>query len=601
MEARFARVADIAQAHLRRVARGARREQIAAPATGFGRGAGRALAVWNPHASGVGEAEGELELDLGARRPAAPPARRGAAAGSRPSRSSLEPGEVAASYTLAASGVAILARGVPHEFMGHVRVRRSRWRGGAGGRRVEVALGAEKPSGFDLEAARRGAARLAGGRRRDAPVTFRALRLPRCRLRFVDALPGCGLRVYRIARGAGARRRPRCARERLPGGGAAIENEQRAPRGARRRIAAPDRSAARRRDRGRAAHRERRRPRRRVQLRSRARRRARGAAGARAREARAGLGGRGLARDRRPLPRARRARAGPRARARGAGSGCRCGCGSGSRAGCRGSRSRSTCDNTARDHRLRAHVRAPFAASRFEVESAFEIATRPIAPAPAQLRERAARRSSRSAPTPQRGFATLAEGSRALSVANRGCAEVEAVPEPAAPPAWRSRCCARSAGSRAAISRCARSTPGPALETPGAQVPGPAPRGARASGCTPTAIRSASPMPTASARRPGCSRPTAEPDAPLRDGARLLEIDDPAVVVSAIEPRAREHAAGPTLQCVGCARGASRLRWRGPGARRLEPVDLRGRATRLEGFAPAKAPAPRSRCAPGRS
>ena len=53
-------------------------------------------------------------------------------------------------------------------------------------------------------------------------------------------------------------------------------------------------------------------------------------------------------------------------------------------------------DNTARDHRLRAASRAPFAARRFEVESAFEIAERPIAPAPDAFGARVPR-SARSA------------------------------------------------------------------------------------------------------------------------------------------------------------------------------------------------------------
>ena len=55
------------------------------------------------------------------------------------------------------------------------------------------------------------------------------------------------------------------------------------------------------------------------------------------------------------------------------------------------------------------------------------------------------------------------------------------------------------------------------------------------------------------------------------------------MVVSAIEPRAEST---PLIRLYNASDAARRvaLRWRGPGARRLEPVDLAGGATRLEGF-----------------
>src|SRR5262249_57082777 len=63
-------------------------------------------------------------------------------------------------------------------------------------------------------------------------------------------------------------------------------------------------------------------------------------------------------------------------------------------------------DNRARDHRLRLHVRVPFAAERFEVESAFEVVERPIAPEPNAFG--AARPAERPiGACPQRTFATL--------------------------------------------------------------------------------------------------------------------------------------------------------------------------------------------------
>jgi hypothetical protein len=76
-------------------------------------------------------------------------------------------------------------------------------------------------------------------------------------------------------------------------------------------------------------------------------------------------------------------------------------------------------------------------------------------------------------------------------------------------------------------------------------------------------------------------------DAPLRDGVRLLEIDDPAVVVSAIEPRTESTPLIRLYNASGAARRVA-LRWRGPGASRLEPVDLAGSPTRLEGCVPGE-------------
>ncbi|MEE8580091.1 MAG: hypothetical protein V3T33_00760, partial [Myxococcota bacterium] len=85
-------------------------------------------------------------------------------------------------------------------------------------------------------------------------------------------------------------------------------------------------------------------------------------------------------------------------------------------------------DNRARDHRLRLFLRAPFEARRFEVESAFEVAAREIAPVLPSAGERQPAEHPSGA-TPQRCFASLDDGQDALTVANRGLAEVEAVPE----------------------------------------------------------------------------------------------------------------------------------------------------------------------------
>jgi alpha-mannosidase len=241
-------------------------------------------------------------------------------------------------------------------------------------------------------------------------------------------------------------------------------------------------------------------------------------------------------------------------------------------------------DNTARDHRLRLHVRAPFAATRFEVESAFEAARRPIAPAPSDFGSERPAEFPIGA-TPQRSFASLSDGALALTVANRGCAEVEALRGPGGGSAL-ALTLLRAVGwlSRGDL-RLRPGHAGPALETPGAQVQGP-----QRVELAFWLHADGDPQRTADAHRfaapAGLFAAEGDPDAPLRDGARLLEVDDPAVVVSAIEPRVQSA----TLVRLYNASDAPRrvgVRWRGPRARRLEPVDLAGHALRLDGCEPA--------------
>ena len=484
---------------------------------------------------------------------------------------------------MAATGVAILARGVPHEFMG-LFVCGLRWGGGKRGRRVEVALGAEKPSGFDLEASK--AELLAWlAEAGEAAVTFRALRLPRYRLRFVDRLPGCGLRVYRIARGP-ARAEPALRAERLPGGGAVIENEQvRLEARGDGRLRCIDRQS-----------------------------------GAVVEDALrlVSEGDRGDEYNFDPVPGGERVEAPARARVRlGPVSEAEVSLAIDARyrvpaalAPGRDARARRRVwlpvrlrlrlsrglprvaveidlDNTARDHRLRAHVRAPFSASRFEVESAFEIATRPIAPEPASFGSEHPAEFPIGA-TPQRGFATIAEGSRALTVANRGCAEVEAVREAEGSTSL-ALTLLRAVGwlSRGDLA-LRRVHAGPALETPGAQGLGPhrvefgfwlhadgdPQRGADAHrfGAPAWLFAVRGRARGAAARRCAAARDRRSRGGRVRDRAAR-----------------GEHAADPTLQCVGCgaahraalarARRAA-ARARRPGGRREPARGIRPRRGR---------------------
>ncbi len=233
-------------------------------------------------------------------------------------------------------------------------------------------------------------------------------------------------------------------------------------------------------------------------------------------------------------------------------------------------------DNRARDHRLRLHARAPFAARRFRVESAFEVAERPIAPAADAFGPGRASELPIGA-CPQRSFAAIDDGEGALTLANRGNAEVEAVHEPDG----RSSLAVTLLRAVGFLSRgdlaLRRGHAGPPFETPGAQAPGPQRadfslrwHGAGDRDAIAHAHRFAYP-PLGFA---GGGTETA----PLRDGARLLELDDPGVVVSAIEPRSDGSAIVRLYETLGQPREAA-LRWCAPGAWTSEPVDLGERAS----------------------
>jgi alpha-mannosidase len=234
-----------------------------------------------------------------------------------------------------------------------------------------------------------------------------------------------------------------------------------------------------------------------------------------------------------------------------------------------------TVDNTARDHRIRLQVRAPFTALRLEVESAFEIAERPIDPP----RDAFGSENPSEFPvgaTPQRSFATLDDGRRALTLANRGSPEVDAVPETDGTTSL-AVTLLRAVGwlSRGDL-RLRPGDAGPGLETPGAQVAG-----------LHRAELSIRLHPVDSVERVSEAHRFANParawigggpaGAPLADGARLVEIDDPAAVVSAIEPRPDRRAVLRLYNASAQSRTVA-LRWNGLGARALEPVDLMERA-----------------------
>jgi hypothetical protein len=569
MDIRFARVEQIGATHLQHVTQqlGAR---VALPVRGFGRGAREGLVAWNPHAAGRVQSQGVVELDWpGSLRQAPTLHLRGTDGRRVPARAEVvERGETLADYRLPAQIVTMLVAGFPPEFMGlfpcglHARRARSELD-------IELLLSPVRPAGFDFEEAKRELAeRLAEEGER--VVHYRARQLSRLRLHFVDELPGHGLRVYRLAKGkAGAP--GSLVAQRTPEGGALIANAT------WRLEVAPD---------------------------GRVRCRHQGFGSV----IEDGLrlvseGDRGDEYSFDPVPGGELVERPERVRVRlEPASEAEVAVSIDARyrvpAALDAERSRRSSassvlparitlrlwegldrvdvdielENTARDHRLRAHLRAPFAAGSFEVESAFEVAQRPIAP------EADAFGSAQPAEfpigaTPQRAFATLRAGEQGFSVANRGCPEVEAVREADGKTSL-AVTLLRAVGWLSRDDLALRPMhAGPAIATPGAQVPGrhraelsfrlhAAGEATRAL----EAHRYASP---ALLFAGGCDA------GPLGDGARLLEVDDPEVIVSALEPRREQGPAIRLYNASGRPRRV-RVRWNGTGGPELRAVDLAG-------------------------
>ena len=585
MEARFDRVEEIAGEELGRVARGLVARVAAPPAT---RTSGDALVVWNPNAGGVAQAEAELDLDVpGAEGRRGGPLRahvRGADGRRLPARVEIVAPGLVWGGTFGKRLASSLLPTLHREFLG-VFVNDVAWQVEGDRLRVQVRLGAT-PSGELDEAGIKLGLTHALAREEVAQVALEARRPPRVRLRFVDDLPGHGLRSYRVARGPGLGRSDTVAVRggRSAGGGGWIEN-------AHWRVeAGPDGSI-------RWRH---------------------GAHGGFVEDALRVVseGDRGDEYNFDPVPGSLRVERPERARVAVEHDAAEASLVVEARyrvpLGLRPERDDRTArrvtlplrlrvrvahgldrldlsaelENTARDHRLRLHLRAPFAAHRFEVESAFEVVERPIAPGAGDFgSERPAEFPIGAGP--QRSFATLDDGRQAMTVANRGNAEVEAVPESDGRTSL-AVTLLRAVGRLSQTDLALRPVPaGPPFPTPGAQGLGP-------HRCE-LALRyhpAGDPRRTADAHAfafpPRAFAGGGAPDAPLRDGARLLELDDPAVVVSAVEPR---PGGGAWLRLYNATPQARRvcLRWNGPAATALDPVDLAGRvdgAVRLQGDGP---------------
>jgi hypothetical protein len=572
MDVRFARVRQIGETHLQRVTADLA-SRVASP-RGGGRSGSR-IVVWNPGVSGPTPVEGEVEMDVTGRRGRTLALHARDGQGRRiPVHATIEePRSIEATFRLDTRGGALVVGGFPSEFMG-LQVCDLRLRRRGDRLQTDLFLGLEAPAGFDLSKAK-AAFRKALAKEGVAGVDFRAIRLARVGLRFVDEQPGCGLRVYRVVRGRalGSGGEGELQAETTELGGAVIANAvwrvqvkgdgsigcTHLPSGvvvhdALRLVSEGDRGDSYTFDPVPGAEIVDRLEQVRVRL-------------GPASEAEVGV----VVDARLHVPRelatnrAQRSRALTSLRVR---------------LHLRLERGLdrvvvfADVENHARDQRLRLHVRAPFSGERLEVESAFEVAERPIAPEPDAFGSEQPAEFPVGA-SPQRRFATLHGAGTALTVANRGCAEVEAVREPDGSTSL-ALTVLRATGWLSRDDLALRPGPaGPALPTPGNQVPGP-----HRVELSWRLHAADDPMRTAEALRFACPALAfggeAGRDAPLRDGDRLLVVDDPRVVVSAIEPR---PGSAPMVRLYNGGREALRaiLRWNGSGARSLQRVDLAGR------------------------
>jgi len=130
---------------------------------------------------------------------------------------------------------------------------------------------------------------------------------------------------------------------------------------------------------------------------------------------------------------------------------------------------RTTVNNTARDHRLRVHFPAPFAAETGQHDGHFEVVERKIGlPSFDETWVEQPRPE-----VPQRAFTAVSDGKAGLMVANRGLTEVEVLRLPKSEESEIALTLLRCVGwlSRDDFST-RKSHAGPGLETPGAQMPG---------------------------------------------------------------------------------------------------------------------------------
>lgn len=578
MDTRFRRVHELATTHLKRVA-GELAARVAAPLRGFGRAAHDPLVVWNPGAGDRAVVDAELELGVPTR---------GGKLGAFHLRDSeghripvaadlLEPERELFAQALPKGAASFILDALRDHFAGHW-VRDEHFHVEAGVLHLTVRV-SELPSRYDFAAAHK---RVEAALASDDVETFhvRALRAPRLRLRFADTLPGHGLRVYRLARGradASGTSRVACGKAAL--GGAFAQNAHwRVEVDATGRVCLEHRADGTRiedalrvvseGDRGDEynfdpvpADPPVDRPEK-VRVRAFAQGEARVAVEIQGRyRVPAELAADRRTRDERhvTLPATLRIEL---------------------HEGVDRVDVDVDVDNTARDQRLRLHVRSPFTAHRFRVESAFEVAERPLEAGP-ERPDGPPPAEHAYAAVPQRGFASIDDGSRALTLAARGAAEVEAVREADGKTAL-APTLLRAVGWLSRDDLAMRpGHAGPRLATPGAQVLGPQ---RQQFSLRLHALHEAEWLARAHAF---AHPPLAFPGgggarAPLRDGARLLQVDDPEVVVSAIEPRDD----GAIVRLWNATATAKRVRvaWLDPRAS-LEAVDLLEQpdvATRLD-------------------
>jgi alpha-mannosidase len=197
--------------------------------------------------------------------------------------------------------------------------------------------------------------------------------------------------------------------------------------------------------------------------------------------------------------------------------------------------------NTARDFRMRAHVRLPFRVESALTENQFHVAQRSIVPPPWNGR------SNEQPPTtfPQKTFAALEADGHGLAIFNRGLPEGEVISDKKGRQAY-ALTLMRAVGwlSRNDL-RTRRGGAGPMIATPGAQMPGPGLTFSFALTTYRGDWQSAAIQPLAHAWAiPPVAWATNEHDGDLGPSVPLTRIPDPALVPSAFH---RSHLDGAPI------------------------------------------------------
>jgi alpha-mannosidase len=253
---------------------------------------------------------------------------------------------------------------------------------------------------------------------------------------------------------------------------------------------------------------------------------------------------------------------------------------------------RTTLDNRCEDHRLRVLFNAPFAAPEIQVETAFGVVSRP-----SKLGAGDNHFEKPVGTSPQKTFSCIQNGSVGVALFNRGIPEIEAAARDN--DTTLALTLVRSVGwlSREdLVSRPAAA--GPELEAPGAQSQGPHTFEYAFTSYQGDLTRAGIVGQAHSYAFPPVAIITSRHKGKIKDGSSLVEVDNPTVIVSAIEPSRLKKAYLVRLyNTTDTAQTARLALWgRNPKVyevnsleKRLSKEPLRRKAGRLElSFRPAE-------------